>query len=107
MTDDLRRMHVAVLRAALRHADISLDTAARDAKRDVSQFRRQLEGLEGSFPSLWCQRREFWQWLAVEIAATFGVPKQLRRGAQLRRAAVRRKSMARMALGPRRARYGA
>lgn len=98
LTDDLRRRHVRVLRAALRHADLSLDTAAREAERDLSQFRRQLIGTEGSFASLWKQPPAFWQWLAVVLASEFGLPVDVRRAMQLRRVALERKRMARVEL---------
>lgn len=96
LTDDLRRRHVRTLRTAMRHADLSLDRAAREAERDTSQFHRQLEGLEGSLPSLWKQPVPFWQWFAVMLAEEFGLPPSVRRASHLRRISLVRKRMARM-----------
>lgn len=101
--DDRRRM-ARVFRAALRHLDgtgRSLDSAAREASDDrerpldVRQFARELEGVQGSLPNLWKQGVDYLQWLAVEIASEFGVPKETRRAMLLRRASVTRKAMAR------------
>ena len=99
-----RRKLARVFRAPLQHLDgmgRSLDAAAREASDDrerplnVRQFARQLEGVEGSLENLWKQGVGYLQWLAVYLAAEYGVPKETRRALLLRRASVTRKAMAR------------
>jgi len=96
LTDDRKRQCVKVLRDALRAADLTLDQAAREAERDVRQFARQLDGIEGSLSSLWKQPDLFWQEFAVEIAAVFGISRRARRAAKLHRVTLARKRQARM-----------
>lgn len=77
LTDDFRRRCVKAFKEPLGHLERSVDTAAREAERDPSQFRRQLEGAEGSLPSLWKQGESYLQWLAVALLKEFGPPPEL------------------------------
>lgn len=98
LTDERRRRFARMFRATTKHADMTLAQAAGEADRDVGQFTRQIDGQEGSLPTLERQTDEWWRWLGVVIADEFGLPRAVRRAAQLRRVSVQRKVQARMHL---------
>ena len=77
LTDEFRRRCVKSFKEPLAHLDRSIDAAALEAERDRSQFRRHLEGTEGSLPSLWKQGESYLQWLAVALLKEFGPPPEL------------------------------
>lgn len=94
LTDDRRRRHERMLRAALRHADLTLSQSAQEATCDVSRFKRELAGVEGTLRHLFSQPDRFFQWYAVELVRVFGVPQEARRVATLALAAMGLKRMA-------------
>lgn len=96
LTDDRRRRFAKMLRASLRQADLTLDQGAQEAERNVRQFARQINGEEGSIPSLMRQPDTFWRWLGVEIASEFGIPQLARRAMLLRRVTVDRRRQLRL-----------
>lgn len=67
-----------LIRAALRHADISVTKAALWMEMDRSQFERQLSG-EGhvSLNRLEKLPLLFWQWTALLMVEWFGLPPEV------------------------------
>ena len=86
LTSDLQRRHERVLRAAISKSGQTMLQASQEAEIDKAQFTRQIQMLEGSHKRLVMQPVAFWQWLAVEIAAEFGLPRELETAGRLQRA---------------------
>jgi len=100
LTDETRRTHERILREAIARAGQTLDQAAREADIDPKQFTRQLQLVEGSHKRLAMQPKAFWQWLAVGLADTFGLPQEVKQAYRLHRRARSFKRMARMTMAP-------
>lgn len=99
LTDARRRRHEAILREAVEKSELrTMDRASQEAEINPSQFARQVAMVEGSHKRLVMLPDTFWQWYAVAIAKVHGVPKEIRIGRRLERAAVQQKRMAKAAL---------
>lgn len=79
VTDDLRRTHEQLLRNALRHANLTIDQASREAEINRAQFTRQLQAIEGSLKRLQMLPADFWRYWALELLGYYGLPKLVRR----------------------------
>lgn len=100
VTDETRRKHEQMLRAAIAKAGQTLDQAAREAEIDSKQFARQLALVEGSLKRLVMQPRAFWQWWVIGLAAYYGIPSEVKRAYRLSRAAGAHRRMAKATLRP-------
>lgn len=98
LSDDRRRRVARVMRDAVVLSKQTMRQAAQEADVDQAQFTRQIELSEGTLKRLAMQPDAFWQWLAVTIAAEFGMPAEAKRAARLALASFGLKRMARAAL---------
>lgn len=106
VSEEDRRRHEALLRAAIAKAGLTLDQSAREAEMDSKQFARQLAMVEGSHKRLLMQPRSFWQWLAIGLAAYYGIPPEVKRAYQLARASGAARRMAKATLQTQRRKVG-
>jgi hypothetical protein len=83
LDDERRRQIVRVFRDAITLSKQTMRMASQEAEIDQAQFQRQIEMEQGSLKRLAMQPDTFWQWLAVTIAAEFGVPMEVEHGARL------------------------
>lgn len=88
-----------LIRAALRHADISLAKAALWMGMDVRQLDRELSGL-GHLKATALEKLplKFHQWLTLLRAERYGLPREVRRSLPLYLAVRGRKAMAKAGL---------
>ncbi len=86
LTAEMQRRHERVLRNAILKSGQTMQQAAMEAGIDQGQFTRQIQFAEGSLKRLAMQPATFWQWLAVEIAAEFGLPAEVETAGKLSRA---------------------
>ena len=98
LSDDVRRRHAEILRLTTARAGMTLQRAAQEAEKDPGQFNRQIDGREGSLPTLWAMPASWWQWYAVTILEAFGLPEAMRVAAQFERVVDAPKPQAQMGL---------
>jgi hypothetical protein len=86
-----------LIRAALRHADISITKACVWMDMDPAQFERQLNG-DGhlSHKRLLMLPLKFHQWFSIECAMRYGPPREVQRGIPVVLAMAARKRMLRI-----------
>ena len=97
--DAMTRAHLARVREALRHADLSQEKAAIWMGMQKAHLSDALAGGRPlSLTKLMKLPAEFWQWYGLLVVEDVGLPTVVRRAALMRVALAGRKRMARMAV---------